>query len=202
MGFRYGFVKSLSKLAPVAFGTFDLYNDRLICSSGLAEKLLGYSKKELIALSQNTFSTIIHPEDLVKSKEAVEKLIKSEAGEIVESTFRVRKSDGQYLCLYVRDIVYERSKDNQPLKFATVVQDISEFVELEKELAKKVEILNEISLKNSHEVRGPVATILGLGDLMKRDGFKTEYHKKMFDHLEKTVIRLDNVIRDIDKLSY
>ncbi|MDN5202463.1 PAS domain-containing protein [Fulvivirgaceae bacterium BMA10] len=202
MGNKIEFIRSISKLAPVAFGAVDLYKDQLICSSGLAEKQLGYTKEELVYHSKNNFESIIHPDDLLESELAIKKLMESKAGEIVESTFRVKRSDGKYLCLFVRDLVFEWDEEDKPLKYATVVQDITEVMELEKELAKKVKAPDDIALKNAHELRGPVATILGLVDLMKKENFKTEYNEKIFHHLEKTVKKLDEVIHDINNLSY
>ena len=151
--------------------------------------------------SKNYFESIVHPNDLEKSREAINKLIKSDIGEIVECTLRVRRSDDNYLTLFIRDIVFERNEDNSPSKFTTIVQDVSEVVELEKELNKKLEVIRNISYKNSHELRAPVANIIGLMSIMKEENFQTEYNAKIFHHLEETVTRLDNIIHDINNLA-
>ena len=195
------FIKSLHKASPVAFGAVDIYKDEIIYSSGHAEKLLGFSKEELKEHSKNYFESIVHPEDLDKSKEAIEKLMRSEVGEIVECTLRIRKSDDSYITLFIRDIVFERDSENSPLKFTTIVQDVSAVAELEKKLNEKLEVIRKISYKNSHELRAPVANIIGLLSIMKEENFKTEYNAKIFHHLEETVSKLDDIIHDINNLS-
>lgn len=201
MGLNFAFIRSLHKASPVAFGALDMIEDELIYSSGHAELLLGYSKDELKKLSQNYFASIIHPDDLRISEETIEKLRSSNVGEIVECTLRVRNSNNEYQHLLIRDIVFERDSLQSPVKFSTVVQDVTPLVSLEEELRDKVDALRKISYKNSHELRAPVANIIGLVDLLKTDNFKTQYNEKIFRHLEETVKKLDEVIHEINKLS-
>lgn len=201
MGLNFAFIKSLHRASPVAFGAIDLDKDeQLIYSSGHAEKLLGYSKEEFKELSRNNFKSIVHPEDYERSDGAYERLRRSEVGEIVETTLRIKHADGHYLWLFLREIVFERD-ENKPLKFTSVVQDITHVVELEKELSQKVKSLKQVSYKNSHELRGPVANIIGLVELMKEDHFRTEYNEKILRHLEATVRKLDEVIHEINHMS-
>ena len=195
------FIKSLYKTSPVAFGSVDLTKDQIVYSSGHAEKLLGYSAEELRTLSRQNFKAIVHPDDLQLSQASIDRLMKSKEGEIIEAVLRIKKSDGSYVHLLVRDIVFERDDHNNPTKFSTIAQDVSHTIKLEKELAEKVEALKEISHKNSHEVRAPVANIIALVGLMKPHNFKTEYNQRIFQYLEETVIKLDNIIHEINELS-
>lgn len=197
----FAFIKSLYKASPVAFGSMDIANEEIIYSSGHAEALLGYSSEEFKLLSKQNFKSIVHPEDLAASEEALGRLMQSSDGEIVEVVLRIRKSDGTYIHLLVRDIVFERDSENVPTKFSSIVQDVSHTVELERELSEKVKALKEISYKNSHEVRAPVANIIALVDLLKPQNFKTSYTEKIFRYLEETVKKLDDIIREINGLS-
>ncbi|MEP0987530.1 histidine kinase dimerization/phospho-acceptor domain-containing protein [Ekhidna sp.] len=115
--------------------------------------------------------------------------------------FTYTKVGRQVPSLFIRDIVFERDIKDAPLKFTTIVQDVSDVVELEEKLNEKLEIIRKISYKNSHELRAPVANIIGLLSIMKEDNFKTEFNAKIFHHLEETVTRLDNIIHDINNLS-
>ncbi len=195
------FVKSLIYASPVAFGSIDMVNDQIIYSSGKAEELLGYSATELKQLSNHNFRSIVHPEDIEISANALRRLQESNEGEIVESIFRVRKATGEYIHLLVRDIVFERNQAHIPTKFTTIVQDISHTVDLERQLAEKVAALKEISFKNSHDLRAPVANIIGLVDLLKTHNFKTEFTERIFRYLEETVKKLDDVIHQINDMS-
>ncbi len=185
----------------MAFGAIDLVDDTLIYSSGHAEKILDYSKEKLKELSHNYFESIIHPDDLKTSEEVISRLRTSRVGEIIECTLRIKNSNGSYRHLFIRDIVFERADDQTPVKFSSIVQDVTELVEMEMELREKVEAIKKISYKNSHELRAPVANIIGLVDLLKTDSFKTEYNEKIFRLLEETVKKLDEVIHEINDLS-
>ncbi len=201
MALNLAFIRSLHKASPVAFGAIDLFTDELIYSSGHAERLLGYSKQELKELSKNMFEAIVHPEDLEISRKTIEQLKSSEVGEVIESTLRVKNGKGEYLHLFIREIVFERDSQDTPLKFSSIVQDITHIVRLEKELAEKVESIQKISFKNSHDLRAPVANIIGLVDLLKEENFKTAYNEKIFRHLEETVKKLDEVIHEINEIA-
>ncbi|MEQ8627233.1 PAS domain-containing protein [Ekhidna sp.] len=201
MGLNFSFIKSLHRASPVAVGAMDMVKDEIIYSSGHAEKILGYSKEGLKKHSKNYFESIVHPDDRQKSRDAINQLMESNVGEIVECTLRVRKSNGEYLTLLIRDIVFDRDDENSPMKFTTIVQDVSDVVALENKLNEKLEVIRRISYKNSHELRAPVANIIGLMSLMKEENFKTEYNAKIFHHLEETVAKLDEVIHDINNLS-
>ncbi|WP_420316104.1 PAS domain-containing protein [Ekhidna sp.] len=201
MGLNFSFIKSLQRASPVAFGAIDMLKEELIYSSGHAEQLLGYSKEELKEHSKNYFESIVHPDDQEKSRQKIKQLMNSNVGEIVECTLRVRRSDNAYLTFYIRDIVFDRNDENSPVKYTTIVQDVSDIVALENELKEKVEIIRKVSYKNSHELRAPVANIIGLISLIKEENFKTEYNAKIFHHLEKTVSKLDRIIHEINNLS-
>jgi PAS domain S-box-containing protein len=174
---------------------------KLIYSNGLAEELLGYNNNELFQLSKDNFKKIIHPNDYEKFKNGTSKILSSKEGEIITFDFRIKKADGGYLMWLARDIVFEWSDDGKALKYASVIQDITEVVNLESNIAELVRKLDLISFKNSHNLRGPVASLLGLMEVMKMEDFHSVYNQKIFKHLETTVIKLDNVISEITNIT-
>ena len=54
---------------------------------------------------------------------------------------------------------------------------------------------------NAHELRGPVASILGLTNLMTNDGLIGEYNREILQHLSRTVTKLDTVVSELVKSS-
>ena len=197
------FIKSVSKANPLPVAALDSHEQAvLIYSNGLAEKLLGYEKKDLFKLSDNNFEAIIHPEDYKEFLQKTNEVYSSEEGEIIEFSFRIRKADGNYLHWLSRNIVFERNINEHSIKYASVIQDITEVVHLEKQISVMVQKLNQVSFKNSHELRGPVASILGLMEVMKMEDFQSIYNQKIFKHLESTVSKLDKVIKDISNITY
>jgi signal transduction histidine kinase len=63
-------------------------------------------------------------------------------------------------------------------------------------LKRQNERLTEIALINAHEIRRPVATILGLLSLFK-ETIESESNRELVKHLESVTQELDTVIRRI-----
>lgn len=73
--------------------------------------------------------------------------------------------------------------------------DINKRVQHEKKLKLQFEQLDQIALIQSHEIRRPVASILGLMDLIQREGKLNNLEEWMM--LQKAVKELDDTIRSM-----
>ncbi len=52
--------------------------------------------------------------------------------------------------------------------------------------------------KNSRLLRSPVASIIGLIDLVEERGIASEHNKRLFEFLKKAIMKLDSVIYEIN----
>lgn len=102
--------------------------------------------------------------------------------------YRFRKANGEYAQVLDRGIVI-RDENGVGKRMIGAMQDIST-------LRKQHERLTEIALINSHEIRKPVATILGLMQLFK-DLKHQNPDKQLLQHLESATQALDEVIKRI-----
>ncbi len=191
------FIESVITVSHVDFSSYDLKNHSLIYSSGLAKKILGYSDAELKEFAQDYNRKIIHPDDLEVVDRKLEEILNSKPGQIIETIVRYKRRDGRYIWGYTRKIVADWDEDGKPLKITTVAQDISEMVAIQEELEHRVALLDEINYRNAHELRGPVASILGLVNLMKDQGMVDEFYNEILSHLCRTVEKLDMVVNDL-----
>jgi len=82
-----------------------------------------------------------------------------------------------------------------------VYHDITEEIHQLEQLKKYNEKLEEIAFKASHEVRAPVASILGLMQLIDFSNL-SEKNQMALDHMKKSVEKLDHTVRDMVKVSY
>lgn len=82
-----------------------------------------------------------------------------------------------------------------------VYHDITEEIIQLEQLKKYNEKLEEIAFKASHEVRAPVASILGLMQLIDLSEL-SENNQQVLEHMKSSVEKLDQTIRDIVKVSY
>ncbi len=111
-------------------------------------------------------------------------------------SIRVEKTDGKGWWLFSLFPVYD---ENQNLVgIADNVQDITERKESELKITAQNKALKEIAWQQSHEVRGRVASILGLVDLMRAEqADKLPYDEQYLAYLSQAACELDQVIRKI-----
>jgi PAS domain S-box-containing protein len=102
--------------------------------------------------------------------------------------YRFRKANGEYAHVLDRGIVI-RDENGVGKRMIGAMQDITL-------LKKQYERLTEIALINSHDIRKPVATILGLMQLFK-DVKNQNPDEQLLQHLESATQELDDVIKRI-----
>lgn len=96
-------------------------------------------------------------------------------------------------------MVYEHKSNNRTFSIIREAEDVTRFIELRNELDEKVEQLKLVSYKNSHQLRGPVANIIGLVDLVEEQGITSEHNKQILKLLKETIEKLDCVVREINE---
>jgi PAS domain S-box-containing protein len=192
------FLHSLLEVTHVEFQTYDLSNAKLLFSSGMAHQMLGYPEDEFVDLSNDFYKRIIHPDDFHIAQETIKKIMQSKDGEVIEMTVRARRSDGFYIWVHSRHMIYQRSPDGKACTMIAEVEDLTKLIEIEDKLEEKVKQLMIVSFKNSHLLRSPVASIIGLVDLIDEQGITSEHNMKIFNFLKEAVMKLDDVIREIN----
>ncbi len=89
-------------------------------------------------------------------------------------------------------------KQNQNLS-TELVEKNATLIETNNELIKHNNELRQFSYTVSHNLRGPVASLLGLINLIDTDSLRPE-HGEIFGHIRISVDRLDSIIRDLNKI--
>ncbi|HWD86801.1 MAG TPA: PAS domain S-box protein [Mucilaginibacter sp.] len=192
------FLRSIFEVAHVEFQTYDLSNHKLLFSSGLTHQLLGYSKEEYEDLSRDFYKNVIDPADSHIVEQAMDKIKHSKKGDVIEMTVRARKKDGDYIWAYSRQMIYERNDPKGICVIIREVEDVTDLVELQDKLEEKVGQLKIVSYKNSHLLRSPVASIIGLVDLIEEHAITGDHNKQVLDFLKEAITKLDAVIREIN----
>lgn len=60
-----------------------------------------------------------------------------------------------------------------------------------------MQTIDEIAYINSHQMRAPIATLLGLMNLIKMDMNQGIYNPYLIDLLDKTVQKMDGIVRQV-----
>lgn len=87
--------------------------------------------------------------------------------------------------------------DNEFIGYITIYSDISALKEKETGLVKQNELLREIAWSESHEVRKPFATLMGLLNLLKTEEDEEE-RKLLFNYMDISVEELDAMLHKIN----
>lgn len=195
------FLHSLFEVAHVEFQTYDLTNKKLLFSSGMAQQLLGYSEEEYVQLSDDFYKKIVHPDDYQKVLQTLEKIRHSKAGDVIEMTVRALKKDGEYIWVYSRQTIYERKRKNDVCTIIREAEDVTKLIEIQTALKERIIQLETISFKNSHLLRSPVASIIGLVGLIEEHGITGDHNKQIFHFLKEAITKLDNIIHEINEVA-
>ena len=90
-----------------------------------------------------------------------------------------------------------RDLNKEPIGVSCFGHDITDRVNFEDQMLSQIATLKEIASIASHDIRGPVASMLGLLSLVDRSAIKGEQNLEIFEYLEQAMKQLDSVIHII-----
>ena len=176
---------------------WDLQSDNLTWGKGL-EKYFG---KESDSDEQKTkqWKSHFHHEDKKKVLKNYQADIANPEVKVWKEDYRLIKDNGDIV--YINDHGYIiRDHNKKAIRIIGSMHDVTESKEKEQRLSRQNEQLMEIALINSHELRGPSATILGLIDLLEVS-LSDMQNQEIINYLKETALKLDGIIRHINTRS-
>jgi len=203
MGENSKILDKLIHVSPISIELISIKDKKLICDNGWTANHLGYTKAEFNELSKNLFEKIVHPDDRDIQLSAYNSFFADDQpNDYKDFTIRVLRKDGKYDNLQIRISVMDRDQCHMPSTFLCMVMDVNDIIELNTKVSEQIRIMDQISFKNNHELRAPVATILGLINLIDHEEFAHTHVRVIIDNLKATVKKLDGVIREINEATY
>jgi len=172
----------------------------IIYRSPSAERITGFNLGEM---GSKTFLNLFHPEDLYVAKDFF-KIAASIPGIPVQKTFRIVHKDGR--TIWLEGTITNLLKDKNVKGYIINYRDITERknVELEKEkmtidLLQHNKNLEQFAYIISHNLRSPVANIIGLSNMVQSTPqmSKADF-KRCMEGLALSVKRLDDTIIDLN----
>ena len=158
------------------------------------EKVLGYKPQELIG---NNVFDYLHPDDIFKIKKFLINQVNSNVPEDA-ITYRFRHKNGQYRYL-------ESSTKNLLLAptvkgFVINSRDITERVLTQAKLENTNKELEMFIYKASHDLKGPLASIIGLANIAV-DTVKDASAMEFLSLILNSTSRLDSILNDLLRIS-
>jgi len=152
---------------------------------------VGYTLQELSPVSIETWTKRVHPDDLQRSNELLQKHFAGESPDY-ECEVRMVHKDGHWVWVLDRGMVTEWDKDKKPLRMTGTHLDISERKKAEEALRLANRKLNLLYSLARHDILNKVSILLGYIDRAKT----IADNKTLLDYLD----RLENSTKAIGKL--
>ena len=166
-------------------------------------KIFGINKGDVIA-SEEAFMAFFHPDDLAHSYKLIDEGFKTFQN--ISFDFRFIRKDGMVRFGY-NEWKFKFDKDGNPEWLFGIIQDVTDRKQAETERLKMV---NDLLIRNkeleqfayivSHNLRAPVANILGASYILNDPALSVEKRALLGKGLTESVTRLDDVIKDLNQV--
>lgn len=181
---------------------WDLISDKLFWSEGF-EVVLGCKLTE-DKLNLHFWEKCIHPEDIERVSESIQSAILNDSETRWEENYRLVKPDGSIA--YINDRGYViHNKYGRAIRMVGAMKDITDIqlVALERQklmdnLTRRNETLEQFTYIVSHNLRAPVANLLGLSEAITDATLDTDTKNLMTYQLGDSATKLDSVLKDLN----
>jgi PAS domain S-box-containing protein len=197
---RYDYV---TRATSDAIWDWDLKKDTLYWGDGF-ETIFGYDLKETIP-HVDSWTQHIHPEDYEHAVKSIYSTINGTETNWKEQ-YRYLRANNTYAYVVDRGFVI-RDDSGKAIRMVGAMHDISERKKSEgelkqfaKELYKQNNELLQFGYIVSHNLRSPVANIIGITNLMELEKSDPQLIERCIKDLKTSGERLDTVIRDLSHI--
>jgi PAS domain S-box-containing protein len=174
-------------------------NTGKILWTGSTQEVLGFSHEEMGDITH--WSELIHPEDKERILEELDHAQNNLSK--FEVVYRFRHRDGLYKIVSDRGFFIRDNDPTENVRMLGIMEDISREKETERnlivkneELTKTNQELDRFVYSASHDLRAPIASLLGLIKVVRLEK-SLENIEVLLNMQEKTLLKLDTFIRDI-----
>lgn len=109
--------------------------------------------------------------------------------------YKILNKNNEYIWVHSDGKVMERDSNGSPLRISGIIRNIHEQKKKEKIIMEQTQKLIDYAFMNSHLLRGPASSIIGLVDLLSE-----EYSDDNLKHLKDTALKLDERIHEINRM--
>lgn len=187
--------KSIFSQVAVGVMLYDLKHEIIQANKRFYE-LIEYTKEEFEEIQP---IGITHPEDREKTINKTEELVSGKIDNYSQEKRYVTKS-GRIVWVFLTATVV-KNRQGKPKHIISVAQDISLRKTAEQELIYKKSELDTFVYRASHDLRGPVASLMGLYNIVKVEFAHDKNAITYFEHYNNSVMRLHAVLQNLIDLT-
>ena len=179
--------------AKIGIWEVDLNDNNIIWDDKMYE-LYGYEKNSPLP-AYKIWKRCMHPDDLEMMQQIIAQLAAGKR-EIDSAVYRIITPNGRGRHSESHAIV-KKSTSGEILRLIGTNRNITEDIIVQEKLKTQNKVLRDIAFIQSHEVRRPLANILGVIEVLNNSN--SVNNKEIFDHLIESANELDMQIRSIVK---
>jgi PAS domain S-box-containing protein len=163
--------------------------------------MLGYSLDE-IAPVLNSWSRLVHPDDLPEARAALERHFRRESA-IYECEHRLRKKDGSWTWVLDRGRVVEWDESGKPIRALGIHADITEQRATRESLKTAARRKDEFLATLAHELRNPLAPIRTSLRIIQREpsGEAAARAREIMERQLNHMVRLVDDLLDLSRIT-
>jgi len=193
----------LSKATHETIWEMDLASRDILLGGGYREMFGTEFPDNKIKFSQ--WESFVHPDDLKRVVNSMEEVISDTSKRYWESSYRVLREDEKMFDVFERAYIVYDEKNMVPLKIIGSTQDVTELKKIQEErdamfadLLKRNSALEQFTYMVSHNLRAPIANILGISAILEENDLDEKSRLEMNQMIQQSSSRLDEVIRDMN----
>lgn len=175
------------KLSHVGSWQWDMATDQAEWSDEMYN-IYGVTKDSFYPSNENVIKAVL-PEDLYKVEQGIDSLLKDEM--FVPFEFRIRRPSGEIRYLYIVALEKKSGKN-----IFGVTKDITDQKKSEAELINANKELEVFFYRTSHDLRAPLARIMGLLQIIAPSQNLDEI-KSYMELIELSTFKLNNTLNDL-----
>lgn len=190
--------------APEAILIMDFEKKVFIDFNENALKLLKLKREELLNKSPLDVTAAMQPEGVSSTEKFLKNVKRIESGEKLITEWLIKDSEGKEIFCEIRSNILTEFDTNY-MRLSVI--DISDRKNAEAErdkitsdLFNRNKDLEQFTYIVSHNLRAPVANILGFSEELKRSDISSEEKNILENELHESVKRLDTVILDLNDI--
>lgn len=138
-----GSASALLRAAPSVLYVFDLPTGRLLFCNDPMTSLLGYTPEQLREAGPAIDELLIDPADRHLLRKHRKRLAQAADSEMVETELPLRRADGRWRWMLLREGIIARQADGTPLRSIGTAEDVTDRRQLSERLAEVCETLAE-----------------------------------------------------------
>ncbi len=190
IGTRY---ELLAQVTQDCIYYWDMVADHVTRNHG-PSTLFGYDEAD-IPDKRSWWDDRVHPDDVVPMLQQFEAVIRNNEVQW-DAEYRFRCANGEYKHVHDRGHVIYNEK-RQAVRMIGAVQDVTEKQQYVQRLRQQNEVLQDIAHINSHEIRRPVSSILGIMSMFDLDKNEPALNNRLLGLLRQSTAELDGLLHQI-----